>query len=87
MLRAQGTPNKKRCPLLMIQPQMDLFFLFYSVNIPSRKIYCKYYIYVCVCYTTISYILVELTSDFYFYRIVIALDPQRMEHVILGKLI
>ena len=31
MLRAQGTPNKKRCPLLMIQPQMDLFSLFYSV--------------------------------------------------------
>ena len=73
----------------MIVDVITLFFLFYSVNIPSRKIYCKYYIYIYIYinYTTISYILVELTSDFYFYRIVIALDPQRMEHVILGKLI
>ena len=71
----------------MIVDVITLFFLFYSVNIPSRKIYCKYNIYISGLYTTISYILVELTSDFYFYRIVIALDPQRMEHVILGKLI
>ena len=77
----------------MIVDVITLFFLFHSVNIPSRKIYCKYYTYISILilslrnYTTIRYILVELLTDFYFYRIVIALDPQRMEHVILGKLI
>ena len=75
----------------MIVDVITLFFLFHSVNIPSRKIYCKYYTYISILIlslrTTIRYILVELLTDFYFYRIVIALDPQRMEHVILGKLI